>query len=173
MNCFEECLKEMLSGSSEGLAKHLDDDPLLIHSVDGNGENLLVYAVELGNIEMVQLLLNRGADIGSRALGRSTLIQQAIKECDSETAVRLIRLLVEHGANPDDIGYLDMSALQIAAYLGKKIIVEELLKSGADVRMKSKVDGNTAAMEAVEQGYEDVAALLIKAERIKMGRGGS
>jgi ankyrin repeat protein len=79
-------------------------------------------------LELVTLLLDRGADVNARDnfLGSTPLTQAA-----SEGLLEAVRLLLDRGANISAKGEEDRTALKIAQRKGHKEIVELLKARGA------------------------------------------
>jgi hypothetical protein len=79
----------------------------------------------------------------------------------------VVRLLIWAGANPDEKGKHDMTALIRAAFYSRSIpkvspqIVKRLLDAGANPNLRD-VNGWTALMFAAENGSHDIVALLLK-----------
>jgi uncharacterized protein len=65
----------------------------------------------------------------------------------------LLNLLLEHGARPDPVEFLESTPLHSAAARGSREMVERLLAAGADPRRKTK-EGKTAADLARHYGHE-------------------
>ncbi len=78
------------------LARHvvrlLDDDPSLVHAPDGQGAPLRIAAAE-GHLELVRLLLQRGADPKPAGLKGQTALDLARSHGDNE----IVRLLEKEG----------------------------------------------------------------------------
>src|SRR5579864_144086 len=138
---------------------------LLAHGAEVNARSsnlqrtpLLVAASYPGTVEILQLLLDKGADIhakdrsGTHALGRATQ--------NADAAV--VRFLVEHGCDPNEPGYsresgrrfarydpaiqqyltshsakVDPDALTFAANWHDPKLIESLIAKGADVNAKT------------------------------------
>jgi ankyrin repeat protein len=109
---------DLLRGRLDGLAKHLDTDPTLIHrrfpeldfgesgarSLTLRGATLLHVAAEYGNVGAAKLLLGRGADVNAPAamdgfgIGGQTPIFHAATQF-RDWGLPVVRLLVERGAD--------------------------------------------------------------------------
>lgn len=76
-----------------------------------------------------------------------------------ENAQKVVRFLVENGANVNTVNSEGMSALMLAAGNGSKEVAEILLSHGADPQLKSK-NGWTARVYALMRNHEDIAETL-------------
>lgn len=110
---------------------------------------------------MVELLLDRGADLEAKADfnsihdGRITALHLAAKNGDME----VLRLLLDRGADLAAKTGRGWTALHLAAFWDKEKAVEILLKWGADPTAKDNL--NRTALNLAEQGgCKEVAKLL-------------
>jgi ankyrin repeat protein len=111
----------------------------------------LGIAAETGSIEMVKLLLELGFD--------PTLL------CPLVCAVRkqhkrIIVVLLEAGANVNELYFEKLTPLMYAAALGNLEIVKLLVEAGAAIEMKDD-DNQTALDKATSNQHDDVVAYLI------------
>jgi hypothetical protein len=113
-------------------------------------------AVVSGKLELIQMLLNAGADANVRNNGGQT----ALMRLDDDSSAEIVSALVYAGAKVNLKDEDGDSALLVAAALEKTEILKALLDAGAKVNTKNK-EGKTALMIAAEDGYvENVRALL-------------
>lgn len=88
---------------------------------------LLKIAAELGYVEMVDLLLDHGADIeATDDLGQRPLLSAA-----RYGRIDVVRRLLDRGADLDAVGWSEESALANAAAAGHRDVVELLFSRGA------------------------------------------
>lgn len=133
---------------------------------------VLSAAIEAGNCQMVQLLLDKGADINFPATRGITFtpIQAAAKTGCYE----IVLTLINRGANVD-ASAADAeggTAVQLAAIGGFVGIVELLLQKGANVnRSPSILHGRTALEGAAEWGRLDMVQFLLQSGAQIDGRG--
>jgi ankyrin repeat protein len=152
-------------GDVAQVEKLLDADPQLLHRGDGQGGTPLHRAVGAAAREVIELLLDRGADIharhgagGPNAAGYAPVdflpIDLALwgRRPDRETA----RLLLSRGADGDTV---------IAAALGDRERVTALLAQDPARIEEARPCGRRALSAAVEFGHEGIARML-------MARGG-
>src|SRR6266704_2731691 len=149
------------AGDVAQVEKLLDADPQLVHRGDGQGGTPLHRAVGASAREVIELLLDRGADIharhgagGPNAAGYAPVDFQPIdltlwgRRPDRETA----RLLLSRGADGDTV---------IAAALGDRERVTALLAQDPARIEEARPCGRRALSAAVEFGHEGIARLLL------------
>ncbi|ABB32880.1 Ankyrin repeat-like protein [Geobacter metallireducens RCH3] len=124
-------------------------------------KDALLTALPKADLEMVKLLVKKGADPNARDYYQKTpLILEAGNWSDANPEV--VRHLLEHGADinaQDDKG---MSALLMAAGQGNAAVAQVLLAKGADITLTNR-DGKTAWLLAAERGDRKMLELLEKA----------
>ncbi|XHF97076.1 hypothetical protein AWENTII_000679 [Aspergillus wentii] len=113
-------------------------------------------ASEQGHEDMVQMLLNNGADTH----GRGSTDTTALGFASSAGHQRIVEMLLEHGADVNLRSKTSDSALQEALSWGHEQIVDILLTHGADVNIQSK-DGTTALQEASASGHQEIVQKLL------------
>lgn len=121
------------------------------------GRTALHQAVELGDEDTINTLLELGADINVRNYGiGSRPLHSAVKN-NNETVVRL---LIERGATIDDVRDR-ISPLTVATECGHLEIVRILLDAGADANIRRLV--NRAPLHtAVLRGNWEITKLLVE-----------
>jgi hypothetical protein len=129
-----------------------------VNVLDKNTDSTaLGEAVASGKLELVQALLNAGADANMR----NSTGQTALMRLDDDSSAEIARALIDAGAKLNLKDEEGESALMVAAALEKAEILQALLDAGAKVNSRNK-EGKTALMIAAEEGYVDnVKALLI------------
>lgn len=124
-------------------------------------DSALIVASVCGNVELTELLLNNGAnpDIHSE---QTTPLHFAT----GENHLRIVELLLKHGAFVDPIGHYGETPLITASYSGHLEIVKVLLSHGASVNVSTTWyfnDGHrliTPLSGAEMNGHNEVAKLL-------------
>ena len=147
----------------------LDRDPELIHTEESWAtpamEELpiatratpLVRAAERGHLDMVDLLLNRGAPVDG-VCGCPTS-ETPLWGAAVSAKHACVRRLLERGADPNAAGAAGVTPLHAAAMRGDGELLEILLTHGAD-RTRRDLQGRTAADWADAKGYRDLAQRL-------------
>ena len=147
-----------------GFLKSLDEIKKLIengaylNSFNEKGDcNLFCSAAGTGNKEIVDFLLENGADIDCVEKNRSTPLKVAIINRRGD----MVSYLVNKGAKIDIRDDLGMSPICWAAYYGWVQLVEFLLKKGVNIDAKNN-NRETALMQASLWGYEKVVKVLLQ-----------
>lgn len=115
----------------------------------------LIRAAELGQLAIVELLLQSGADIDGACGTRESPLWAAVVSNRVEVATRLL----SHGADPNRAGASGIAPLHIAAMRGSEVLLELLLAHGAE-REQTDPSGRTAAAWAQHKGHAALAARL-------------
>lgn len=124
------------------------------HEVEDRGETPLILAASFGSREMVEYLLQQGADPNDQADTGSSVVMYA--------GVDLLTLLRDHGADLNIRDNDDETPLMRAAQGGHMDKVVWLLENGADSKAVD-VGGHTALYHAESFGFVYVADVLRKA----------
>jgi hypothetical protein len=128
-------------------------DPEFMGQYVGTG---LMSAAWYGNIEMMQLFVERGANL--RRANRNG--EQALQLAAWNGHLAAVQWLLDHGAPVDRDGSY-WGALHYAAFNGHQELVRYLIERGARVNARSP-NGSTPLMMAAREGREEVARLLLE-----------
>ena len=118
----------------------------------------LFVAVEQGNIEIVQMLLDAGAKVNARDKQKQTPLMRL----DNDATPELIAVLIRHGAK---VGLTDNegnTALILTVNYSAAEIVQALIDAGADINHANN-DGYTALMRAAENDDIEIVRTLLQA----------
>jgi hypothetical protein len=122
----------------------------------GNFENTPLHsAAYYGNLEMVQVLLDYGVDVNAQNNSRCTPLDCASRD------PRLVRLLIERGADPNLRGWSGFTPLHHALERGKIEMARVLIEHGASVEVKNN-DGRTPLDIASGEQREEIIKLLLE-----------
>lgn len=104
----------------------LDSGRVNINSRDGAGRTALMAAISVGNIDIVKLLINKGAEISIKGVDDTTALMLAIKY------PQILKLLIDTGKiDINAKNKLKATALSLARKMGFKEAVELLISAGA------------------------------------------
>jgi uncharacterized protein len=158
-----------IAGDLEALRKAVDDP-----SVIPNGRmpitvgSCLVYAIYCSPLTFIRTLLEIGADPNApvddgfppliAALSCSRTVQGANTRTDVD---EIIRLLLSFGADPNQRGINDYTALHMAVREGNALAVQRLLDAGADPELRTRIDDCDTPLEMARSGNRaDIVPIL-------------
>ena len=121
----------------------------------GDGITALHEAAYMGFTEVIECLLEHGAEIHARADDGWTPLHYA---CEGKNKEEAIRALINKGA--DFVSAIGISPLHILAYDGSDDLVNLLLDHGADVKARDN-NGVTALHQAAWAGHVSTIELLV------------
>ena len=110
-----------------------------------------------GDVEIVTLLLDHGADIGmynNNQYGTTALIEAAQKG-----NVDIVKLLLERGADVNQRDKYGDPALNWATYYGHIEVVKSLIEMNADLTVVGS-GGGTALKTAIARGHKEIEQIL-------------
>jgi hypothetical protein len=120
------------------------------------GNSPLHVAIENGNVEMVQILLNAGAKVNARNYEKQTPLMML----DEDATPELVNLLLRYRAKVTSVDKEGNTSLMHAAAYGNEEVLQALISAGSNVNATNKV-GKTALMFAAENNeFENVKILL-------------
>ena len=127
----------------------------------GQGLGPLDQAIMNGNLDLVQLLLEAGADVNRRGSGGKTPLIDAIlfHPTAGDEVSPLLPVLVANGADLNAQNERGETALHLAIDQGKVGDANLLIEAGPDLTLADQ-NGRTALSHAIERGFGDMAALL-------------
>src|SRR5262249_42810315 len=134
--------------SDVAAVKAMLDKGVDVNSKNHYGATALSYACDRGSVEMVRLLIERGADVNVQdTFYRATPLTWAA----GKGYVEIVNLLLDKGAKTKEL------ALLFAAQGGYPALVKSLLARG-----DWKPESLTAALSAAERGQEKEIAEMLK-----------
>lgn len=123
-------------GRTERLRELLDEDPSRANAFGDDGFHPLGLACFFGHVEAARVLLERGADVN--ALSRNEHIQTAAIHAaaaseakDEATRYELVKLALEHGADPNLPQGGGFRAIDAARQNGDERVEQLLVEHGA------------------------------------------
>lgn len=128
---------------------------LSVNHFDRNGYSTLVYALELDNIQLVSILIERGANVNLKTT-KSDLFSPLYYATEKS-----IELLLDNGAESDAANSSGWTALLEACHKGRHKVVFSLVHRGADVNWKNRVKKLFPLVLAIRHKNVDTIKLLI------------
>jgi ankyrin repeat protein len=123
------------------------------------GAHALMLSAFGGHTRIAELLVDNGADVGLTDQGGFNALMLA---CECATAsLRLVRRLVEAGADVNALSGRKSTALMAAAKIGHPAIVEYLVSAGADLDARNDDHNITALIWAANGGHLPIVRFLL------------
>ena len=163
--------KQLVIASKEG---NIDAVNLLLKTkIDVNntsgsqhGSTPLVLACYYKKIEIVEALIKAGADTNKKTKNKNTPLLVACEayETDSVIVAKIVKILLENGANPNILKNNNESPLHYAAMYGHAQAVSLLIKHGADVNAKGGYKRTALIYAASSSSSLEIVKILLKAK---------
>ncbi len=142
-----------LRDKSLKVAKLLIEQPKIkLDQLNPSDENALMIASLLGDRQLVQEMVERGAEINKP--GWTPLAYAA-----TNGHTQIVQYLLDHSAYIDAPAPNGTTPLMLAAYFGHDATVKLLLDEGADASLKNQL-GYTALKLAKQRGHQGAANLI-------------
>ncbi|KIX01605.1 uncharacterized protein Z518_09331 [Rhinocladiella mackenziei CBS 650.93] len=124
-----------------------------INESDNDGPIALIWASQFGHEKVMQMLLDRGAEINAQGGGYGNALQAASHGGHE----KIVRILLDRGVEINAQGGFYGNALQTASHGGHEKI---LLDRGAEINAQGGLHGN-ALQAASHGGHEKVVQILL------------
>ncbi|XP_066287922.1 GA-binding protein subunit beta-1-like [Branchiostoma lanceolatum] len=124
----------------------------------------LIIACIKGHVDVVRLLLRKGASLVKRTVGATTALHAAAREGRTE----VVEVLVQHGATLDVLDGYQLTPLMTACCHERVETVRRLLELGARPDLAAK--GVIAQRVIDDRGSEESIKLLLEARKSKLLR---
>ena len=130
-----------------------------VSGAQGDGMSALHYAAERGDVEMTEMLVYAGANVGATTrIGQYTPLHLA----SQSGSAAVVQALVKSGANVSArTTTTGVTPLHLAAATGNADVVTILLDHGADANAKDADWGQTPLIYAAAQNRPDAIRLLL------------
>ncbi|KAL5356263.1 ankyrin repeat-containing domain protein [Aspergillus floccosus] len=152
---FTTLLYAVAGAGRADLAELMLDVGAEIDARDAEGRTPLCLAIEQGHYDTIEMLLRRGANIAKVDNGGATPLSLAVENRETNTAA-VVKLLVEHGADPNERCPDGKTPLHVATTSdgGKGDIVLALLEVGAAWSAIGGRFGTTPLLNAMQSTRE-------------------
>ena len=121
------------------------------------GGTALGHAAMSGHKEIVNLLIQKGADINAKNKKEGTSLHDAAEAGQSE----IVELLIDSGADVSTKNNGGATPMHFAAFYGQEDVIELLIDKGADVNQRTKNLRQTP-LDKANQGDESEFADLLR-----------
>lgn len=155
----DRILEVARTGDTERVESLLTADSTLLTVTDGDGRSPLHHAVAGGHTEMVELFLDRGADIGAVDAQGRTPLHDAAYLGDAPT----VALLLSRGADIKAREFRGRTPLFLAVNWGGSLeVVEQLIAAGSDVNDRTE-RGEEVLFSSLFYGEPEIIDALLAA----------
>ncbi len=153
---FQDVIDIIHRQDAAGLRRALAADRFLARQSDGAGSTALMHAAYAGTLDMMQALLDAGADVNAGNDRKATALHWAVAD-----TVKL-KLLLSKGADLNAKTVEGRTVLHLAAARPDGVsIVQLLIEGGADINARN-LTGQTPLFAAVTASADSVRLLLDK-----------
>ena len=164
LSFFGGCLEKPIhhaayKGDLKKVKEIIDRDPNQINVQDAQGFTPLHLASAKGHIEIVEFLLNHGADIELEIFNRDTPLLVAARYA-RYGQYETIKTLLEHGAKVNHKDKHGRAALHDAAMYSGKEVINLLISYGADVNARDEHQSTPLHQAAMLNNIEAAKALV-------------
>ncbi|KAG9490171.1 hypothetical protein GDO78_005842 [Eleutherodactylus coqui] len=157
----EVSLKNALTSGNVKLVEDLLDSGISVECYFRFGWTPLMYAASVGNLELVRLLLDRGANANFERDKFSVLMAACTGRASEENIVKCVELLLSRNADPNVCCRKNMTALMLAASEGHTQVVTLLVAHGADLNAQDQ-NGFTGLTWAARSGHKNTVLKMIE-----------
>ncbi|KAI4139531.1 MAG: hypothetical protein L6R39_006247, partial [Caloplaca ligustica] len=138
-----------------------------INAIMGMGQTYLIYAINMGDEEVVKLTLRRGADVERPCADTINPLMHAV----ALGSRNIVEILLDHNADTE-VRTSGWTPLHKATQMGALAMMKLLIDAGADVEAKSPREyiqprSKAARMKAVARDEPDHEALVLTKENSK------
>ncbi|ELK13925.1 Ankyrin repeat, SAM and basic leucine zipper domain-containing protein 1 [Pteropus alecto] len=162
-----ETFKKALTTGDISLVEELLNSGISVDSSFRYGWTPLMYAASVSNVELVRVLLDRGANASFDKDKQTILITACSARGSEEQILKCVELLLSRNADPNVGCRRLMTPIMYAARDGHPQVVAVLVAHGAEVNTQDE-NGYTALTWAARQGHKNVVLKLLELGANKM-----
>ena len=149
-------------GDLAGVVSFLESDPTLTNQRDRRGLSALHHAARCGHVELIEALIERGADMHAANRHGHSPLSIAVEQRQLES----VKCLLSLGADPNARGGHYHGTVLHRAVLHRSLpIVTVLMNAGSDPNRRD-ANGKTPLHDAIGIGNQKIVANLLESSRI-------
>ncbi|XP_054843757.1 ankyrin repeat, SAM and basic leucine zipper domain-containing protein 1 [Eublepharis macularius] len=156
-----EAFKKALTTGNLSVIEELLNSGVSVESTFKFGWTPLMYAASVVNVELMRILLDRGANASFDKDQYTVLMAACTARASEEQILRGVELLLSRNANPNAACRKKNTALMYAAREGHPQVVTLLVAHGSQVNVQDE-NGYTALTWAARQGHKKVVFKLLE-----------
>lgn len=153
----EKLLHDLILENDTSMTQFFIEHGADIYDLNANGDSALLLAVKKNNLDLVKLLIAKGARVNEKSMYSSPLLEACAAGNDEAAA-----LLLEAGAKPDTADWRRVAAIHKAAQSGRVELIRRLLAKGVDKNQRD-IGRMTPLHYAARSGNPEAVRTLIKA----------
>uniref|UniRef100_A0A452H8D0 Ankyrin repeat, SAM and basic leucine zipper domain-containing protein 1 n=1 Tax=Gopherus agassizii TaxID=38772 RepID=A0A452H8D0_9SAUR len=157
----DETLKKALTSGDVSMIEELLNSGVNVESSFQFGWTPLMYAASVANVELVRILLDRGANASFDKDQYTVLMAACTARASEEQILKTVELLLSRNANPSVVCRKQMTPLMYAAREGHCQVVALLVAYGSQINAQDE-NGYTALTWASHQGRKNVVLKLLE-----------
>ena len=154
LNIFAACA----AGDLPRIQTLIEQQPDLVSAYAPDGFQPLGLAAFFGQVDVVEFLLGRGAEVNSPS--HNALRVMPLHSAIANRRTEIVKRLLDHGADVNTTQADDVTPLHEAAQNGMLEVTQWLLERGVRVNPRLSSSGKTPLTLALEHHHDDVAELL-------------
>eukprot|EP00760_Papus_ankaliazontas_P039409 PhM_4_TR9559/c0_g1_i3/m.15552 len=112
-----------------------EDDPRTTHATDPSGRIILHVAAEAGSLDIVRVLVARGANVNRKDKEGNVPLFCALRRGNTD----VVAYLLDAGADPTVVNQQGNSALHLACHANLEYAVRRLVRAGANVNLQNNL----------------------------------
>jgi len=149
--------------------------PLFPHGVDKifkghSNYHWIVEIIPIASVKTILWAMKEGVSLSFSEEGECVL-QETMYERKSDDRYEILTVFLENGAPTDTRGINDYTPLHVAASLNDTRALELLLRFGADLNARTRIDEKTTPLEEARNlNNSDAARLLLKYTPVPAGK---
>ncbi|XP_028928603.1 ankyrin repeat, SAM and basic leucine zipper domain-containing protein 1 isoform X1 [Ornithorhynchus anatinus] len=157
----DEVLKRALTTGDGSLLEELLNSGMQVDSSFRFGWTPLMYAASIANVDLVRILLDRGANASFSKDQHTVLMAACSARVPEERILKTAELLLSRNASPNATCRKRMSPLMYAAREGHSQLVALLVGHGAEINAQDD-NGYTALAWAARHGHKTTVLKLLE-----------
>lgn len=147
-----------MKGDLEGVKELIEKDPGTVNAKDSDGRTPLHWACRGVHLDLVKLLVERGADVNAEDNNGVVPLHSLATRNSAEA----IEFLTAKGANVDAVSYGGNTALHYAALSDAADAAAVLIKEGADMEIKEDYGRTPLILGARERGGPKIIKVFLE-----------
>lgn len=153
-------------GDVNGVLSVLESDPIALDQRDRRGLTALHHAARCGHVELIERLIERGADLEAENRHGHVPLSVAVEE----SQVEAVRCLLNKGADPNVRGGHYRGTVLHRAVLHRSLpIVVALIDADADPNRRD-ANGKTPLHDAIGVGNQELVGALLVSPQIDISQ---